>query len=429
MSRKAAIVAFAFLLAAPLCAAYSFLTHETLIDMEWHESIRPLLLSRYPNATPDQLRLARAYAYGGSTIQDAGYYPFGHALFSNLTHYVRTGDFITNLFRESHNIDELAFSLGALSHYVGDTVGHRYAVNISVPQEFPSLENKYGSVVTYEENPHAHVRTEFAFDIDQLGHARFAPSGYFRHVGFRVPVQLLNRAFYDTYGISLHSVIGDEAPAFDTYEWSVRTLLPRVGYAEVLLHRSSFPPDQDNDAFRQYADRLKETDTISQWEVYRKHHPSFLSRIFAVLIFITPKIGPMSDLAIRGPSSDTEQDYVTSVNRASAEYADLLQRLLRDGQDGFTVPDLDLDTGYVTKPGTYRLTDRTYAMLLHRVTRQNARPPVGLRQNILAFYSDPNAPIETKRHVRQWKKVQEELDQLRASPPTPVVSATAAPAK
>jgi hypothetical protein len=429
MSRKTAIVALVLLLAAPLCAAYSFLTHETLIDIEWHDSIRPVLLSRYPSATPDELRVARAYAYGGSTIQDAGYYPFGHALFSDLTHYVRTGDFITNLIRESHSLNELAFSLGALSHYVGDTVGHRYAVNISVPQAFPGLEKKYGSVVTYEENPHAHVRTEFAFDIDQLGHARFAPSGYLRHVGFRVPVQLLNRAFYDTYGITLHSVIGDEAPAFDSYEWSVRSLLPRVGYAEVLLHRSSFPPDQDNDAFKEFVNRLKDTDTISHWEDYRKHRPSFLTRVFAVLIFITPRIGAMSELSIRGPDSGTEQNYVTSVNRAVAEYTGLLQHLAQDGQDAFVVPDLDLDTGFVTKPGTYRLTDRTYAALLARVTQQSARPPAGLRQNILAFYADPNAPIETKRHSRQWKRVQEELARLRASPPVPLATATAAPAK
>ncbi|HTV14369.1 MAG TPA: zinc dependent phospholipase C family protein [Acidobacteriaceae bacterium] len=429
MSRKIAIVFLAFILAAPLCAAYSFLTHETLIDIEWHESIRPVLLSRYPNATPAELRVARSYAYGGSTIQDAGYYPFGHALFSDLTHYVRTGDFITNLFRESRNIDELAFSLGALSHYVGDTVGHRYAVNISVPQEFPGLENKYGPVVTYEENPHAHVRTEFAFDVDQLSHARFAPSGYLRHVGFRVPIQLLNRAFYDTYGITLHSVIGDELASFHSYSWSVRTLLPRVGYAEALLHRSNFPADEDNAAFHEYADRLKATDTISHWEAWRKHRPSFVTRLFAALIFITPKFGAMSDLAIRGPSEDTEQNYVTSVNRAVAEYTGMLQRLAQKGQDGFSVPDLDLDTGFVTKPGTYRLTDRTYAMLLNRVTRETARPPLGLRQNILAFYADPNAPIETKRHARQWAKVQDELAQLRAVPADPVKTATSAPAK
>lgn len=418
MPWKAAIVALGVLLATQLCLAYSFLTHETLIDIAWDSSIKPVLLSRFPNATPAELREARAYAYGGSTIQDAGYYPFGKALFSDLAHYVRTGDFITNLIHDSHNIDELAFSLGALSHYVGDTVGHRYCVNVSVPEEFPGLEDKYGRVVTYEENPHAHVRTEFAFDVDQLGHARFAPSGYLRHVGFKVPVGLLNRAFYDTYGISLHSVIGNEFPAFRSYEWSVRTLLPRVGYAEVLLHRKSFPADGNNAAFDEYADRLKSTDSVSHWEAYRKRKPSFLTRVFAAMIVILPKIGPLSDLAIRGPTVDTEQNYVESVNRATAEYADLLDNLQQVGQDKFAVPDLDLDTGYATKPATYRLTDQTYAQLLSRVTSRNARPPVGLRQNILAFYSDPSAPIATKRHPRQWRKVQQELAILRQLPAT-----------
>ena len=423
MRWKAAIVVTCLAVAAPLCPGYSFLTHETLIDIAWDSSIKPVLLSRYPNATPTELREARAFAYGGSTIQDAGYYPFGHSFFSDLTHYVRTGDFITNLVHESHNIDELAFSLGALSHYVGDTVGHRYAVNTSVPQEFPSLGDKYGQVVTYEEDPHAHVRTEFAFDIDQLGHARFAPSGYLRHVGFRVPMRLLSRAFYDTYGITLHSVIGDEFPAFRSYEWSVRTLLPRVGYAEVLLHRKSFPADEDNADFHEYADRLTATDTASHWDAYRKHKPSFVTRVFAVLIFITPKVGPLSDLSIRGPKPDTEQDYVTSVNRATAEYADLLNKLQNIGKNSFEVPDLDLDTGYATRPGTYRLTDETYAKLIGRVTANDAKPPLGLRQNVLAYYSDPAAPIVTKRHARQWKKVEQDLALLRAMPATRIPDA------
>jgi hypothetical protein len=420
MRWRAGIAAVCLLAGAPRCPGYSFLTHETLIDIAWDSSIRPVLLSRYPHATPHELREARAYAYGGSTIQDAGYYPFGHAFFSDLTHYVRTGDFVTNLIRESRNIDELAFSLGALSHYVGDSVGHRYAVNVSVPREFPGLEDRYGSVVTYEEDPHAHVRTEFAFDIDQLGHARFAPLGYLRHVGFRVPVPLLNRAFYATYGISLHSVIGNEFPAFRTYAWSVRTLLPRVGYAEVLLHRKGFPADEDDAAFHEFAGRLQATDAVSRWEDYRKHKPSFVTRVFAVLIVIAPKVGPLADLAIRGPMTDTEQDYVASVNRAIAEYAELLNQLEDVGKHSFAVPDLDLDTGYLTRPGSYRLTDETYAKLIGRVTSHSARPPLGLRQNILAYYADPNAPIATKRHPRAWKRVQDELAVLRSMPVTRV---------
>ena len=416
MVRKVVIVALCWGLIAPFCQGYSFLTHETLIDIAWDSSIKPLLLARYPNATPIELRDARAYAYGGSTIQDVGYYPFGHPFFSDLTHYVRSGDFITNLIHESQNINELAFSLGALSHYVGDTIGHRYAINISVPEEFQNLQSKYGSVVTYEQDPHAHIRTEFAFDVDQLGHGRFAPSGYFRHVGFKVPVPPVSRAFYDTYGIPLETVIGHEDRAFFTYEWSVRTLLPRVGYAEVLLHRKSFPADEDNADFQQYADRLKATDTAAHWDRYRKRKPSFLTRVFAVIIFITPKIGPFADLSIRGPMPDTEQDYVSSVNRATAEYAQLLDQLRNIGKNQFEVPDLDLDTGFATKPGTYRLTDQTYATLIARVTTHTAKPPAGLRQNILAFYADPNAPIATKRNPRQWKKVQDALAVLSQSP-------------
>jgi len=423
MNVKAGLLFLCTLVAAPLCFGYSFLTHETIVDMAWDNSIKPVLLEKYPNATAQQLIEAHAYAYGGSCIQDAGYYPFGKPQFSDLTHYVRTGDFITNLIHEAHNIDELAFALGALSHYVGDTIGHRYAVNISVPQEFPKLEKKYGNVVTYEENPHAHVRTEFAFDIDQLSHARFAPAAYYRRVGFSVPKQLMDRAFYDTYGLRLHNIIGNEFTSFRSYSWSVRQFLPRIAYAEVLLHRRNFPQDESGAQFQEFADRLKATDTAHHWEQYRQHKPSIKTRILAVLIFITPKIGVLSDLAIRGPKQDTEEDYVASVNRAMDEYTHLLGELAQKNKDGFAVPDLDLDTGYPTLPGTYRLTDETYAALLKRVTRDTAMPPLGLRQNILAFYANPSAPIATRRNRKKWARVQEELAVLRVMPATRIPNA------
>ncbi len=423
MKGKAVVVALALLFVAPLGSAYSFLTHETLIDIAWNRSIEPVLLSEYPRTTRAELARARAFAYAGATIQDAGYYPFGHDFFSNLTHYVRTGDFVTNLIRDSRNVNELAFALGAMSHLVGDSDGHRYAVNVSVPQEFPSLDAKYGPVVTYEEDPYAHVRTEFAFDIDQLSHGRFAPSGYLRHVGFRVPPRLLNQAFYDTYGIHLRSVLGDEFAAIRSYRWAVRQFLPRVGYAEVLLHRRSFPPDRDTAQFREFAQRLKTADRENHWERYRKHKPSFLTRVFAVLIFLTPKIHKLSDLAIRGPSAATEADYVASVDRADTDYARLLRELKREGPKKFEVADVDLDTGYPTRPGTYRLTDITYAKLLARVTHDSARPPLGLRQNILAYYAVPNAPIFTRRHPRQWRKVREEIVTLRQMPATRIPNA------
>src|SRR6201981_3598117 len=183
-------------------AAYSLLTHEQLIDLTWKGSIVPLLLSRYPNLTPAQLDEARAYAYGGCVIQDIGYYPLGDASFSDLTHYVRSGDFVVNLFRNAQNADELAFAIGALSHYIGDAEGHSLATNRAVPVEFPKLRAKYGEVVNYAEGRHQHVQTEFAFDINEVAHRRMAPLRYHRHIGLAVPVRQLALAYYQTYGIT-----------------------------------------------------------------------------------------------------------------------------------------------------------------------------------------------------------------------------------
>jgi hypothetical protein len=167
-------------------AAYSLLTHEQLIDLTWDDSIVPLLLSRYPNLTPADLERARAYAYGGCVIQDIGYYPFGQMFLSNLTHYVRSGDFVVNLFRNARDANELAFAVGALSHYIGDTYGHSLATNLAVPVEFPKLGIRYGEVVSFGEGEDEHVQTEFAFDINELAHHRMAPVHYLRHVGLAV---------------------------------------------------------------------------------------------------------------------------------------------------------------------------------------------------------------------------------------------------
>ncbi len=423
MKGKNAFAAVAVLLVAPFAFAFSFLTHETIIDATWVSGIKPVLLAKYPNTTEKEFETAHAFAYGGCVIQDAGYYPFGHPRFSDLAHYVRTGDFITNLIRQAHTVNELAFALGALSHYVGDTIGHMEAVNPAVAIEFPDLARKYGPVVTYEESEHAHVRTEWAFDIDQLSHARFAPAVYLRNVGFRVPRKLLERAFYVTYGLQLNKVIGNESHSVTSYAWAARQFLPRVSFAEVLLHRKSFPPDEDLPGFHTFEDRLKKASADNGWEQYRKHKVSFGTRIAAFVIFILPKVGMLSDLSIRGPTRETEEKYVEAVNAAIDRYQQLLRELEQRKTEGFAVPDLDLDTGYPSRPGTYRLMDKTYATLLKEVTEKTAVPPLGLRQNILAYYSNPDAPIATKKHPKQWAKVQQELEELRNMPTTRIPNA------
>jgi hypothetical protein len=151
------ILALVFAGAVP-SSGYSVLTHEAIVDSAWVDAIVPVLHKRFPDATPDEIKGAHAYAYGGCAIQDLGYYPFGSQWFSDLVHYVRTGDFIEALIHDSHDINEFAFAMGALAHYAADNDGHRVAVNPSVGLLYPKLHRKFGAVVTYEDDPKAHLK-------------------------------------------------------------------------------------------------------------------------------------------------------------------------------------------------------------------------------------------------------------------------------
>jgi hypothetical protein len=402
------------------------LTHQQIIDLSWRESIRPVLLSRYPNTTEADLRRAQAFAYGGCAIQDAGYYPFGHVFMSDLTHYVRTGDFVAALIRDSRNVNELAFALGALSHYVGDSYGHQDAVNPSTAVEFPKLAAKYGPVVTYDESPHGHVRTEFAFDINQLSKRRFAPSAYLQHIGLEVPSRLLEQAFFETYGLHLRSMMVDRKAAIGSYRRAVRSFIPDFAYAEVLLHKKNFPDDLPSAQFDKFQRRLAEADFNNGWEQYRKK-AGVRTHLLAFVIIIVPKIGPMSYLAIRGPNQQTEEKYVTSVNRTLDRYDELLSDLARepaaDPRVTMNLENRDLDTGYKVKPGAYPLTDQTYAKLLDKLTTKGEPVPELLKQDIEEYYADPAAPIVTKKNKKAWARVQAELLQLQTMAVVPMRAA------
>ena len=419
--RAALALLLVFAFGAPCSSAYSVLTHEQIIDLAWDTAIRPVLLSRYPNATPAQLKEAHAYAYGGCVIQDEGYYPFGHTFFSDLTHYVRTGDFVSSLIRDSRDINELAFALGALSHYVADNIGHHDAVNPSTAIEFPNLAKKYGPVVTYSESPHGHVRTEFAFDIDQLSKRRIAPASYLQHVGFKVPVRVLSQAFYETYGLHLRSGFFQRA-SIRTYRWTVRTFLPDIAWAEVILHRKDFPAETAGPELDLYAKRLSDADFNNGWEHYRKK-AGIKTHVIAGIIFILPKIGKLSDLAIRGLKAGTEAKYIASVNRTVTRYELLLSRLAKNPsqppREAMQIDDLDLDTGTRAIPGSYPLMDSTYAKLLNQIVYVREPIPATIKRDIQAYYSNPNAPISTKKHKRAWRRVQRQLTVLESMPVIP----------
>ena len=391
-SAKAMRTSVALLLAMIFWAAnsfaYSVLTHEELIDLAWNDSIRPLLLARFPGATAEQLREAHAYAYGGCAIQDMGYYPFGKQFFSNLTHYVRTGDFIAWLFRNAHTIDEYAFAIGALSHYMGDTIGHSEAINPATAVEFPRLRRKFGPAVTYDQSPHGHIRTEFAFDVEELANQAFAPPAYLRSIGFNVPRKFLEQAFINTYGFDIHEVLGRAHPALRSYQTSVRSFIPAFAEAEVVLHRHQFPPHPDDEAYRIFAERVARTSYERAWKhTYRG--PGFKAHLLAILVFIVPKIGSASDLAIKIPNADTEEWYLRSVNHTVDAFRGVLHKLAADANAPLTLANMDLDTGDRVKRGDYPLADQTYARLLERLTSRPDRViPVGIKRNLIDYYAD-----------------------------------------
>ncbi len=404
--------------AAALCGlpkaawGYSVQTHEQLIDITWQNCIQPLLLARFPGTTEEQLRQAHAYAYGGSAIQDLGYYPFGKEFFSDLTHYVRSGDFVANLLHDARNVNELAFAAGALSHYVGDNIGHADAVNPSVAIEFPKLRKKYGDSITYDQNPHGHVRTEFAFDVNEISKHHFAPSAYLRHVGLRVPQPLLARAFFETYGLNVYQVLGVKRPTIRGYRFAVRSFLPRIAYAEVVIHKDNFPPDVPSDVLDQFEKNLAQADFQHGWNAYRKK-AGIGTHLLAAFIVVVPKIGKLSDLAIRGPNAETQEKYLQSVNRSAESLRQLLMQL-NTIKSSFGLPNCDLDTGDKVHPGAYRLTDETYAKLLNKLAqKQKASVPPALAGNILDFYRNSDAPINTKKNPKQWARVQTELTALK----------------
>lgn len=431
MSRQAWLtrgVAWLLLLSMPWIgtkdgAAYSVLTHQAIIDLSWNNAIRPLLLSRYPNTAEADLQVAHAYAYGGCAIQDAGYYPFSRQFFSNLTHYVRTGDFVESLLRNARNVNEYAFALGALSHYIGDSVGHADAINPATAIEYPKLAKKYGSIVTYEDAPDQYVATEFSFDVDQLSRRRLAPIEYQRFVGLRVPRRLLEQAFFETYGLTFTGVMGKTGRAsIRSYRGSIRTFIPVFAKAEVALHQDKFPKD-DPASFAKTEPYLRHVPYLPDWShAYRG--PDFGEHVLAVVIHVLPPIGTVRILKIRGPRAETEDLYYSSLNRTLTLYERRLDDLRLMPAMPLGLPNRDLDTGDWTKPGAYRLTDRTYAQLLREITEKQQNPvPPGLKQDILNYYAVPDAPIITKRNHDQWERVQKDLARLREMPARAVSTA------
>jgi hypothetical protein len=394
--------------------AYSVLTHEEIVDLVWLSQIRPLLVQRYPGLTDDQIKEAHAYAYGGSVIQDLGYYPFGSKEFSDLVHYVRSGDFVLELLHQSQDANEYAFALGALSHYVADIDGHP-AVNQAVAIAYPKLRAKYGKSVRYAQDKTAHIKTEFGFDTFQVAKNRYAPAQYHDFIGFKVSEPLLERTFPIVYGLDLKDVLAHEDLAIGSYRFSIGTLIPKMTQVALQVHKKDLMRETPDFAKQKFLYRLSRSDYEREWgKTYEK--PGLGTRILAILLRLVPAIGPFKGLGFNNPTPQTEDLYIKSINLTTDHYAALL-KTLRAGN--LELPNRNLDDGNPTAPGEYSLADDSYANLLTKLSAHHFNETSAqLQENILNFYADPSGTVDTAKNPARWQAIQTDLSQLKAATPT-----------
>jgi Zinc dependent phospholipase C len=418
-SMRTLIIVMAFVLAVGYPSeteAYAVLAHEAIVDSVWDANIRPLLLKRFPGASEAQIKEAHGYAYGGAIIQDMGYYPHGSFFFSDLTHYVRSGDFVLALFRDCKDINGYAFALGALAHYVADNDGHPMGTNRAVPILYPKLKKKYGDSVSYEQDKLAHVKTEFGFDVLEVARGRYAPDSYHDFIGFGVAVPLLEQAFQETYGLDLKSVLSDENKVVASYRHDVSQLIPRATRVAWSLKSADIMKDQPGMTKRKFLFNLSRASYQKNWgKDYQP--PTFGERFLAFLIRILPKFGPLRVLQLKTPTPETERMFEASFNATLDRYRQLLGQV---GTARLDLPNDNFDTGQITGPGKYRLNDETHAKLLEALAKQDFRgasPEV--QAELLEFFGHPDAPYATKRRPKDWAKVQSELQRLKNTvPPT-----------
>jgi hypothetical protein len=389
---------------------YSVLSHEAVIDALWEVRLKAILLIRFPDATPEQLKEAHAYAYGGAILQDMGYYPNANGFFSDLTHYARSADFIQALISDARTLDDYAFALGALSHYASDNDGHRLATNIGEGLLYPKLRHKYGQVVTYSDDPSAHLRTEYAFDVEEVAEGNYASAAYHEFIGFNVPKALLEQAFRETYNFELAQMFDNIDLAIGSYRHTLSTLIPfftRVAWAD---HKNEIQHARPGVTKRQFLYVLRRSSYEREWgKQYEK--PSVLDRIVAFIVKLLPPIGRLKVLKFRPLTPQVEQLFMKSFDQAAKDYRhDLDQASVRT----LHLENTNFDVGKATKPGEYSLQDETYAFWLERLAKNDFKgmtPEVA--HDILEYFRDPNAAISrmTKKIDRQ--RVLTELEGLK----------------
>ena len=388
---------------------YAVLTHEAIVDTVWLDYLEPMLKKRFPQATAEELTAAHAYAYGGSIVQDSGFYPFGSHLFTDLVHYVRSGGFITAMLRESRDLNEYAFALGALSHYAADYEGHSIATNRVVPMLYPKLRARFGDTVTYEDSPSAHLKTEFGFDVVQVARGNYATKNYRDFIGFEVSKPVMERAFKATYSIEMEELYLSVDLALGTYRHTIGTLIPEATKIAWELKKDELSKALPSATRAKFVYNLRRSSYEREWgREYER--PGFCARVMAWFIRVAPKVGPFRALAFRTPTPQAETLFIKSFNAAVDRYRELLRQ---SRNPDFTLPDLNFDTGQPISAGKYRMADETYARLLERLAKHDfTGVSPELRAAILRFYEGSNVAAKDPKKAAQLKGYLQRLRDL-----------------
>ena len=411
------LLALVLVLVGRPAAGYSVLTHQANIDSTWERCLVPAILKRYPGSTPEQLADAKAYAYGGAIIQDMGYYPFGSVLFTNLTHYVRSGDFVRNMLAEARDRNDYAFALGSLAHYEADINGHPEGTNKAMASVYPDLQARFGNVITYQQAPKQHTQLEFAFDVLQLASGKYRNQDYHQKIGFQVSKATLERAFLKTYGLELSQVIINVDLSIASFRFAVTQLIPTAARAAWHSKRKDILKLSPGARRRNYLKRERPRE-FRRLYGNSYHKPGFGARIISYFIRVLPKIGPLKPFAFKLPTPEAEQLFRSSFRQTMAAYcADISRQPADTAAASLKLANADFDTGHPTQAGEYPLADETYGEWLRKLADkkfENLNPVA--RQNILAFYGmQPKSPASgEEKEPRKRAETQKALIELRA---------------
>ena len=378
------------LLLAPTApaAAYSVLTHQAVIDSTWDDCLQPLLQRRYPGANLAQLEEAKSYAYGGAILQDMGYYPLGVEFFTNLTHYVRAGEFVRNLLTLARTRNEYAFALGALAHYTADNVGHPEGTNQIMSTVYPDMRAEFGPVVTYENGPIRHTELEFSFDVVQVAAGRYRTQDYHNSIGFRVQKDVLRRAFQQTYGLPLGQVFPNVALSVVVFRYTVNHLLPIATRAAWYNKRRKI---REMSPLVRYRDSLYQANQPAFRQQFGNDRwPGFGARMLSRVLDVMPKFGPLKAYAFKLPDDAGEARFRRSYRATLGQYRLLVaQQPIDPATRPPHLPDLNLDLGQPTRPAAYQLADETYDELLRELYGHDFKHLTpALREQLLTFFRD-----------------------------------------